>query len=273
VARTRRIRGIDQLRSDWDELARQDAFHAILSDPARVDGGWDQDEFYAHGRAAVARLYEILDENDVKLGDSRALDFGCGAGRLSFALAERFAAVTGVDVSEGMLARARSVGIPSNCELVLQTDSALPGIDRGAYDLVISLLVLQHMRPRVARAYLRTLPDLLAPGGVLFVQIPHGYSRTTDRDARSAGRAMARRLLPQSAIDLRRWLALRRSAARRRRANVPTFELHRIRISTVRRILGRAGLDAVVLTRDDPGTAAPLSSAWYVAQRAHADVT
>jgi SAM-dependent methyltransferase len=259
-------RGIHRLQSDWNALARQDAFHAVLSDPARRDGGWDADEFYAHGRAAVARLFEILDEHGVRLRCHRALDFGCGAGRLSFALAKRFARVTGVDISDVMLEKARSAGPPSNCEFVLQVDPALPGIERGAYDLVVSVLVLQHMHPRLARAYLRALPALLTPGGVLFVQVPHGYSRATDRDPTSAGRAVARRLAPQSLINVRRWIDLRRTEARRRRDQIPRFELHRVRTSTVCRILSRAGLEVTILARDDPGTAAPLASAWYLAQ-------
>ncbi len=264
---------IDRLQADWDSLARHDALHAVLSDPARADGGWNPTEFYANGRDAVARMFEILEENDIRFERRRALDFGCGVGRLSFALAGHFDRVTGVDVSSVMLDKARAAGVPPNCELVLQTGPALPAIDRGGYDLVVSVLVLQHMHPRLARAYLRTLPELLTPGGVLFFQLPHGYARTTDAPPRSAARAFIRKLAPPPIIQLRRWAALRRGEARRRRAGLPTFDLHHVRISAVRRILTSAGVEATVLARDDPGTAAPLSSAWYVARRAERPVS
>jgi SAM-dependent methyltransferase len=104
----------------------------------------------------------------------RALDFGCGVGRLTRALAPRFERVVGLDISEPMLERARAAceGL-DNVSFELNLASDLARLDDGSFDLVLSLITLQHVSDRGAlESYIRELVRVLAPGGVAIFQLP-----------------------------------------------------------------------------------------------------
>jgi 2-polyprenyl-3-methyl-5-hydroxy-6-metoxy-1,4-benzoquinol methylase len=108
----------------------------------------------------------------------RALDFGCGAGRLVHALAARFREVLGVDVSEAMVEHARR--ITAGCENVTYLVNTSPALDRlpsGSFDLVYTNLVLQHVpTPRLVEGYVRELVRVTAPGGIALLQAPDAIS-------------------------------------------------------------------------------------------------
>lgn len=83
------------------------------------------------------------------VGDPRgrsALDLGCGTGRHALWLAAGGADVTAVDFSEGMLAEARrKPGAAAVRFLAHDLHEPLP-FPAGAFDLVVSGLVLEHLR-------------------------------------------------------------------------------------------------------------------------------
>ncbi len=83
------------------------------------------------------------------VGDVRGLtvlDLGCGTGRHAAWLASAGASVTAVDFSEGMLAEARRTAEGANVRfLVHDLHQPLP-FPSGIFDLVISGLVLEHLR-------------------------------------------------------------------------------------------------------------------------------
>lgn len=159
---------------DWEELAGLDPLWAIVSASGTEHGGWDLDEFMASGRADVERLLATMD----RLGRPRerrsALDFGCGVGRHTRALAEHFERCIGVDVSEGMVERARKMhaGVPG-LEFVVNRDPDLRRFADGEFDLVQSQLVLMHLPARrQIMGYLDELARVLRPGGLLVFGLP-----------------------------------------------------------------------------------------------------
>jgi len=75
------------------------------------------------------------------------LDLGCGTGRHAVWLANAGANVTGIDFSEGMMEKARAKpGADKVRFLVHDLHRRLPFAD-GAFDAVVSGLVLEHLRP------------------------------------------------------------------------------------------------------------------------------
>src|SRR6266545_4390324 len=130
----------------WERNAEIDPLWAILALPGKEGRAWDPDEFFATGERDVAELFRDLDERGVHPHPRRALDFGCGVGRLTRALASRFEQVDGVDVSPTMVAAARRYGGAS--ERVRFHVGATPDLRSfasGSFDLVLSILVLQHI--------------------------------------------------------------------------------------------------------------------------------
>ena len=133
----------------------------------------------------------------------RALDFGCGVGRHARVLAEHFDEVVGVDVSEEMVRLARRLHEDvEGLEFVVNVDERLAGFPEGAFDLVQSLLVLQHLPDEDAiLVYIAEMLRILRPGGLLFFQVPVGAQRRRRLQARRRLYAALRRTgVPAAAL-------------------------------------------------------------------------
>jgi ubiquinone/menaquinone biosynthesis C-methylase UbiE len=114
--------------------------------------------------AALARRVEAFVQ---PRGDERALDVGCGAGALAFALAPLVHEVVGLDRSRELLeqARARAAEHP-NVEFVEGDAAKLPFPD-GSFDLTATLRTLHHVpRPELVIA---ELTRATRPGGRVLV--------------------------------------------------------------------------------------------------------
>ncbi|NHA67242.1 class I SAM-dependent methyltransferase [Phycicoccus flavus] len=159
-----------EARADWALLGERDPLWAVLMRPGTKDGGWDAEEFLATGRAEVAAALDHLRSLGHEPAGDVALDFGCGAGRTAVALAGTFGRVVGLDVSPGMLARARALDPTGRCEFVLSDREDLSRFPDGSFDLVYSSLVLQHLPPALAWPMLAELARVVRPGGALVVQ-------------------------------------------------------------------------------------------------------
>jgi SAM-dependent methyltransferase len=237
------VRRRDVNRETWDALAREDAQGAVLV--------WASDlteaAFFATGETAIAGLFESLRAVGAERAFASALDFGCGLGRLTRALAAHVPHVVGVDISPVMLQRA-AVGAPANCEWV-QTSERLPALGSRRFDLVVSLLVLQHLRPRRARHGLQALAERVAPRGVLVVQLPIAHLRD-HAPARSQVRRLARRAVPDRVLAAFRRTRASLTARGRRRHGEAVMELHWMPRRRVERVLIRAGLDVINVSSD-----------------------
>ena len=97
------------LRRHWNEYGRSDPLWAILTDPDKKGTRWSIDEVLQTGRDEIAALVAYLDARGLCGTRRRALDFGCGAGRLSHALAAYFERVIGVDIAPSMIDAARKL--------------------------------------------------------------------------------------------------------------------------------------------------------------------
>jgi SAM-dependent methyltransferase len=163
---------LDQLQDDWTRLGAEDPLWAVYVAPGTKGGKWDVDAFFALGRREVAGVFAELTRLGIDPGRRRALDFGCGVGRLSQALAEHVDQVVGVDISPTMLEKARELDRSGGrCAFILNEASDLGIIESGSVDVVYSSLVLQHMPPEFARGYLKEFARVLAPGGVAAFQV------------------------------------------------------------------------------------------------------
>ncbi|PRY02201.1 class I SAM-dependent methyltransferase [Allonocardiopsis opalescens] len=171
--------GLDEVRRDWTRLGAADPLWAVLTHAGKRGGRWADEEFLASGRAEIDAAMARLDRLGVVSGRERALDFGCGAGRLSNALAQRFGEVVGVDVSAPMLEQARRLdGSGGRIRFVHNVAPDLAVLPDDHVDLVYTDLVLQHLPPALARGYLREFVRVLRPEGVLLAGMPDRHERT-----------------------------------------------------------------------------------------------
>ncbi len=159
-------------KQTWEELAATDPLWAILSDPAKKNGKWELSDFFEKGEteisAAMSRVPSFPQEKD------RALDFGCGVGRLTRAMSMRFNHCVGVDISEQMIAMAKELNCDrQNCEFVVNPSEHLELFPDKYFDFVYSSIVLQHLVHRSSiLAYIREFCRVLKAGGLLIFQVP-----------------------------------------------------------------------------------------------------
>lgn len=165
---------MSQQRRDWDEIGRLDALWAILSDPMKRHGRWDVDEFMATGQREIDAMLATAERWNLPERRDHALDFGCGVGRLTRALAIHFAGVTGVDISDVMVSRAKAIHADMpNCVFEVLLEGGLSAMPDRSFNCIYSRIVLQHIPDRrVTEAHIREFVRLLADGGLLVFQLP-----------------------------------------------------------------------------------------------------
>lgn len=136
----------------------------------------------------VEILREVVPDLLGDLGGRRALDFGCGPGRLAVALAEAGAAeVVAVDESSEMVDRARDVASRQAAEVrrrvtIRRGDESLVS-ELGQFDAVLSSLALMMCGSRQRlRAVSQALVAALRRGGRLLVVITHPCFRRSGYD-------------------------------------------------------------------------------------------
>lgn len=163
----------NELEKNWNELGRVDPYWAILSDPAKKGGKWDEREFFEHGTRFINRLMKELDELAPDLRRRKALDFGCGAGRLTQALCHYFEDCRGIDIAESMIELANKHNrYGKRCIYHLNKKDDLSLFRENEFDFILSIIVLQHMKPEYSKKYINEFIRLLAPGGMAVFQLP-----------------------------------------------------------------------------------------------------
>ena len=195
-----------RLNHHWNALGERDALGSVLSRPDD-EPGWDVDAFFSTGRTDVARIMANVDRLAPSLPKRRALDFGCGIGRLALALADYFDEVRGIDIAESMIAGARQRNrVPERCQFDVNRRPDLGRFAGGTFDLVYSRLVLQHIPPRLMTRYIQELVRVLAPGGILVFQLPTEIDDPTPSfwTAPVTGGAL-KRSLPRWLVQTYRW--------------------------------------------------------------------
>jgi ubiquinone/menaquinone biosynthesis C-methylase UbiE len=165
---------IDSQAQDWNELAELDPHWAILTASGKRFGGWDTDEFFATGTVEARSFMARAEALGLPEGRGRALDFGCGLGRMTRALAAHFDSCIGIDIAEEMIRGAREANADiANVTFEVNEATDLRRFEDASFDLVYSMIVLQHVPDRDAiGGYVREFCRVLRPGGLAVFQLP-----------------------------------------------------------------------------------------------------
>jgi hypothetical protein len=172
---------IQQMRSDWNARARENAFYYAGF------AGWEQslETFMASGlphvRTIESEISRLPAEN---AGNFVGLEIGCGPGRLMAAMRGHFRELHGVDVSDEMTGLARQILQDApNVHLHVNSGTDLRIFQRDCFDFVYSYAVFQHIPSKeVVYEYLRETRRVLKPGGIFraqFDSLQEGSSTNT----------------------------------------------------------------------------------------------
>ncbi len=159
------------------------AFDNVYDDARRAEA-YARLEFPGTYYLAYRDLPSILSE---LVQGTRAIDFGCGAGRSTRFLREHGFTATGVDTAPDMIREAGEIDPAGDYRLV--EDGDLGRFKQGAYDLVLSAFTFDNIPTAETKvANLRALKGLLRPGGTMInlVSSPdiyvHEWASFTTRD-------------------------------------------------------------------------------------------
>ena len=165
------------MRRTWDALAAGETA-VYVGDPA---GGAEE----------LVGLFGRLG------GDPRGgtcVEVGCGPGRMTGALAERFEQVIAVDVSPAMLEQAAGNMAAPNVSFRLVSGERLDGLDNGIADTLVCYLVLQHLPDaQVVRSYICEFERVLSRAGEAYIRSPCSRAGSAARGGCSARRSSGSR--------------------------------------------------------------------------------
>jgi ubiquinone/menaquinone biosynthesis C-methylase UbiE len=163
---------LEKLQSDWETIGEVDALWGVLSSKEKRGEKWDIDEFYQSGVAEVNSLMDRVKALGIQVKSGNALDFGCGAGRLTQALTAFFRHCHGVDISAPMI----NIAIKNNRfgDKVSYTVNQIENLglfSDNLFDFIYSTITLQHMETRQAELYIKEFTRVMKPGGLLTFQM------------------------------------------------------------------------------------------------------
>ena len=163
------------LREAWDRRARENARHYV----ATGNPEWSDEEFFHSGELTVSH-YILTDMGDICQGKDpksmRVLEIGCGAARVTRALAQLFGEVHAVDISGEMVERARQVLAPfPNAHAYQNNGMDLSVVPAVPFDFAFSTIVFQHIPSlEIIENYMREVSRLLRPGALFKAEVRGG---------------------------------------------------------------------------------------------------
>jgi len=218
------------VQRNWDRFGTTNPYWAIETSREL----WDVADFFKTGRDEVDGELSRIAALGVTLHTEAALDFGCGAGRLTQALARHFDAVTGVDIAPSMIALAREHDeLPDRCSYLLNETGDLRQFADDSFDLVYSSRTLQHMEPVLSLGYVEELLRVARPDGLVVFQLPSPRRRQR-----------LRALLPAILVD---------AGNRLRTLRRPLMEMYGVERAEVERLMVGRGATVAHVRRADEG--------------------
>jgi ubiquinone/menaquinone biosynthesis C-methylase UbiE len=235
-------------RQAWEDWGSVDPLYAVLTAPQYRHRGGDHDEFFKTGEEFVGFVLGECDRLGLAQHPGRALDFGCGVGRVTVPLGGRFDSVTGLDVAQSMVDTARQLHADRpNCRFEVHRAEDLSRYGDETFDLVVSVLVLQHLPTTQAiLAYLGEFVRVLRPGGALVVQLPSKVPPPPTLPPWQTRDGLRKRVAP-----LLRRLGVSAAFLYRRLDWVPEMTMTGVPEALIRETLAAAGGDVVHATPPD----------------------
>src|SRR5271163_1028016 len=194
-------RQLEKMRRDWDARARENARHYVSTGKKE----WTDEEFFRSGEQTVSEeiltdMINICQGKDPK--QMRVLEIGCGAGRVTRALAKIFGEVHAVDVSGEMIERAKtSLADFPNAFVYQNNGKDLDVVPAQPFDFAFSSIVFQHIPSReVIENYVREVQRLLRPGALFKFQIQGNIGPEPQPDETWLGASFSERQAVEMAL-------------------------------------------------------------------------
>lgn len=232
-------------KHDWELVAAQEPFFGVVSADVFRMSQMDADAravFYSSGDMDIAHLMGFFDADiGARPAGGRALDFGCGVGRLTRVMAGIADEVVGYDVAPSMIGAAREA-VPANVTLTTE-------FPKGPFDWINSYIVFQHIPPKDGLALLDACLASAAPSAFISLHF------TGWRDGAPPSQSLV--------AKTKRWL-LRQKHRRAGASAEPLIRMYDYDFSEILRRLSAHGFDRVVTRHTEHGGH---HGAWFISRR------
>lgn len=165
------------MRSEWNCLSRENAFHYIKS----TKDQWVEDEFLESGERDVNELVDpFLAQVGLDPHGKTLMEVGCGVGRMTVAFSRRFGEVEAVDISSEMVNQAKELQQKlriRNVRFQVNSGQDLKQYESESVDFCFSYIVFQHIPDiSIILNYIREMVRIMKRGGFLLFQV-NGFRR------------------------------------------------------------------------------------------------
>lgn len=149
---------VKNVKQKWTQIQDKSDFREYIL-PKRSD-----EEFWDEGHKEAQVLLPYINEDDT------VLDYGCGIGRVAKYIQPHVKEINGIDITPKFRALCNQVGIQSYAP-----DS--PEVLSKRFNFIYSLMVLQHNSDANRLAIMNNIKNMLADGGVAYIQFPMKTSK------------------------------------------------------------------------------------------------
>jgi 2-polyprenyl-3-methyl-5-hydroxy-6-metoxy-1,4-benzoquinol methylase len=167
------VSNLENIKNNWEKFGKEDPLWAVSAFKNHKGGKWNEEEFFQRGIDEIDMVMNHIKSLNVELDYRKALDFGCGVGRLTQAIARYYNTVDGVDIAQSMIDLATKYNkFGDRVKYIFNCADDLHVLEGTAYDFIYTSDVLQHIDSKYSKAYLKGFIDHLSPKGLLVFQIP-----------------------------------------------------------------------------------------------------
>ena len=153
------------LVSTWSNYGKKEPYWSVITQDeySNKNINENKNQFYESGQTQAKWILEEVNNIISDFNSNKILDYGCGVGRITKHLSNAH----GCDISKPHLEIAKSE-CPNNEFILIE-----PGECPKYYDLIFSLIVLQHNHPEMMKKCIYSILDSLTLKGIAFLHIPY----------------------------------------------------------------------------------------------------
>jgi 2-polyprenyl-3-methyl-5-hydroxy-6-metoxy-1,4-benzoquinol methylase len=235
--------------NSWKQYGQQDPYFGVCSDPRYRSKNLTDEalkNFFQSGEEHIADVVARLNTYfpSFKTASIKSvLDFGCGTGRLLIPLAKRYEKVTGIDISEGMLAEAEKnikAQQLNNVSLILSGDITTIQFD-DQFDLIHTFIVLQHIPVKIGYTIIDTLLRVTRAGGYGMIHLTYANNRSPLQNRQTQLKAKYQ------------WIRKVSNIMKGRPMNIPVMQMNNYDLTKVFGLLNKHGVKQTGLDYTDHG--------------------
>ena len=164
---------LDDTDREWNKWDKNDLYYAVLASP-KFRNRDNMAEFFAFGEQDFSNMQQDFERLAIPLTPAgKALDYGCGVGRVLRPVSHYYPQAVGIDVSRAMVEEARNNIPEATTDIrLLENNDLAACLGEDTFSFIHTRLVLQHIPNKRGFQIIRHLLERLEKNGKAYIQAP-----------------------------------------------------------------------------------------------------